>query len=161
MKPSMEFLQSELNRTSEFIRFADSKAAFIFTIYSILLAILTVKFDIIKNSQSYIVVITYLLAVILFMFGIRSLVLSTFPRTKNNNTKKSFFFFKHIAKLKLDDFIHEYSRLSEDEIKNQITEQIHATSKIASIKMRHIQKSIIFLLLLVATTALLHLTLSV
>ena len=129
-KLELSFLQNELNRVSEWIRFSDKKSAFLSAYYSgIFLGIISYKDSVIcsiSNFQSwglffYIVVISITIG--LFILGIFFLISSVFPRLKNTNTDKSLFYFGNIAKLKLIDYFNEMEKLTEDEAKKQITNQ--------------------------------------
>ncbi|PIZ93572.1 MAG: hypothetical protein COX82_02420 [Candidatus Magasanikbacteria bacterium CG_4_10_14_0_2_um_filter_41_10] len=147
-KLKLSFLQNELNRVSEWIRFSDKKSAFLSAYYSgIFLGIISYKDSVIcsiSKFQSwrlffYIAVIS--IAAGLFILGMFFLISSVFPRLKNTNTDKSLFYFGNISKLKLIDYFNEMEKLTEDETKKQISEQIYTNSIIATQKMNYVKNS--------------------
>jgi len=109
-KFSLQFLQSELNRVSEWIKFADKKTAFLTTYYSVLFGLVISQKDSILNNLInyqkwifgfYIVILIGI--TVSFLIGIFFLFKSIFPRLKNSFTDKSLFYFGHIASMKFVD----------------------------------------------------------
>ncbi len=152
----LEFLHSELNRTTEWIKCSDQKSGFVSVYYSAILGFLiSYKASILLyiSSNHGIVLFCYILVlsanVILFLSGIFWLFRSIFPRLTNLTTDKSVFYFRHVASLKFIDYLKDLKKLSVPDIKEQIAEQIHTNSTIANRKMKNIQKSIKFLFVLV------------
>lgn len=148
-KFSLQFLQSELNRVSEWIKFADKKTAFLTAYYSVIFGLVISQKDSILNNLTnyqkwifgfYIVILIGV--IISFLIGIFFLFKSIFPRLKNSFTDKSLFYFGHIASMKFVDYSKEIEKLTEDEAKKQITEQIYTNSIIADQKMKNVQNSI-------------------
>lgn len=147
-KLELSFLQNELNRVSEWIRFSDKKSAFLSAYYSgLFLGIISYKEHVISSISNfkewslffYIAVITIIIC--LFIAGLFFLISSVFPRLKNLNTDKSLFYFGSIAKLKLIDYFNEMKNLTEEEVKKQISEQIYTNSIIADQKMNNVKNS--------------------
>ena len=152
----LSFLQNELNRTANWIEFADKKSAFLSAYYSgLFLAVLSYKQHIVSSISSYkgwclffysgLVII----AIALFILGILFLFSSVFPHLKNNLTNKSLFYFGNIAKLKFIDYFKEMEELTEETTKKQISEQIYTNSIIADQKMRNVKNSTKCLFILV------------
>jgi len=148
-KFSLQFLQSELNRVSEWIKFADKKTAFLTTYYSVLFGLVISQKDSILNNLInyqkwifgfYIVILIGI--TVSFLIGIFFLFKSIFPRLKNSFTDKSLFYFGHIASMKFVDYSKEIEKLTEDEAKKQVIEQIYTNSIIADQKMKNVQNSI-------------------
>jgi hypothetical protein len=146
---SLQFLQSELNRVSEWIKFADKKAAFLTAYYSVIFGLVISQKDPILNNLTnyqkwmfgfYVVILFGF--IISFLIGIFFLFKSIFPRLKNSFTDKSLFYFGHVATMKFIDYSKEIEKLTEDEAKKQIIEQLHTNSIIADKKMRNVQASI-------------------
>lgn len=145
----LQFLQSELNRVSEWIKFADKKTAFLTAYYSVIFGLMISQKDPILNNLTnyekwmfgfYVVI---LIGVIFsFLIGIFFLFKSIFPRIKNSFTDKSLFYFGHIASMKFVDYSKEIEKLTEDEAKKQVIEQIYTNSIIADQKMKNVQNSI-------------------
>ncbi len=155
-KLKLSFLQSELNRVSEWIQFSDKKSAFLSVYYSgIFFGIITYKENVISSILSFkswylcLYNLLILLTIGLFIVGIFYLISSVFPRLKNPNTDKSLFYFKSIAKLKLIDYFSEIEKLTEEDTKKQIAEQIHINSIIAEQKMNNVINSTKCLLALI------------
>jgi len=148
-KFNLQFLQSELNRVSEWIQFSDKKTAFLSAFYSAIFGLVFYqKESILQHFIIYQKWITCFYAFILFGFivsfiaGIFFLFKSVFPRLKNSFTDKSLFYFGHVANMKFIDYSEKIKKLTEDEAKKQIIEQIYTNSVIADQKMKNIQKSI-------------------
>lgn len=100
MKLELQFLQNELNRVSDWIRFTDRKSAFLSVYYS---AIFTFIFSHIDNIQKSILNFTdislclfgilLILIVISFFLGLFFLFNAIFPQLENNYTDTSIFYF--------------------------------------------------------------------
>ncbi len=148
-KFSLQFLQSELNRVSEWIKFADKKTAFLATYYSVIFGLVISQKDPILNNianyQKWIFAFYFFIligAIVSFLVGIFFLLKSVFPRLKNSFTDKSLFYFGHVANMKFIDYSKEIEKLTEDEVKKQVIEQIYTNSTIAAQKMKNVQNSI-------------------
>jgi hypothetical protein len=159
---SLNFLQSELNRVSEWIQFSDKKTAFLSAFYSAIFGLVfSQKESILQHFIIYQKWITCFYAFILvgfiiaFVVGIVFLFKSVFPRLKNLFTDKSLFYFGHVANMKFIDYSEEIKKLTEDEAKKQIIEQIYTNSIIANQKMKNVQKSIESFVALIIFTILL------
>jgi len=153
---NLQFLQSELKHISEWIKFADKKTAFLTAYYSLIFGLVVSQKDTILNHlanyQKWVTVfyIFILFGVIVsFLVGISFLFKSIFPRLKNSFTDKSLFYFGNVASMKFVDYSKEIEKLTDDEIKKQIIEQIYTNSVIADQKMKNVQKSIKSLIVLI------------
>jgi hypothetical protein len=143
------FLQSELNRVSEWIKFSDKKTAFLAAYYSVIFGIvISQKEQILQNIVNYqkwmfIFYFFILIGVIIFfLVGIFFLFKSVFPRLKNSFTDKSLFYFGYVASMKFVDYLREIEKMTKDEVKKQVIEQVYTNSIIADQKMKNVQKSI-------------------
>jgi len=146
---TLQFLQSESNRVNEWIQFSDKKTAFLSAFYSAVFGLVfSQKESILQHFITYQkwIIYFYLLIligfVIFFIIGIFFLFKSVFPKLKNSFTDKSLFYFGHVANIKFVDYLEEIKKLTEDEAKKQIIEQIYTNSIIADQKMKNVQKSI-------------------
>lgn len=162
-KLSLQFLQSELNRVCEWIKFSDKKTGFLTAYYSAIFGlVISQKKYILDNISNYqkwafaFYLFVFIGVIISFAVGIYFLFKSVFPRLKNSFTDKSLFYFGHVANRKFVDFSKEMQELDEDEAKKQVIEQIYTNSIIADQKMKNVQISIksfvvfvIFVLLLI------------
>ncbi len=150
----LDFLQSELNRVNEFIRFADAKVAFCFTIYALLFGVWNSQLPNLQiNSDAE--KLFFGVTALCFLLGLVFVVLTAFPRLKNNYTDKSVFYFGNIASKKFVDFKKEFKKMSTEDAKEQILEQIYTNSIVANKKMKNTQKAIFFLAVLILFTIIL------
>jgi len=141
-KLELQFLQAELNRISEWIRFSDRKSAFLSINYSAIFGILISQKEKIQNLENWYSCILIFLIILSFFIGLFFLIKSVFPRLKNNFTDKSLFYFGNIAKVKFVDYSKSMEKLTEEESKKQIIEQIYTNSIIADQKMKNVQNSV-------------------
>jgi len=144
----LQFLQSELSRVSDWIKFADAKAGFIVVFYSAIFGFLwTQKENIIARvlSGSGICGWTYDIIVfsiaILILVGFYFLYTTVCPKLKNGNTDRSLFYFGNVAKMKIEDYLKDVEKMTEEEACRQVAEQIHTNSVIANAKMDSVKKS--------------------
>lgn len=158
-----KFLQAELIRVSEWIKFADKKSGFLTAYYSVILGLLiSQKEQLVAefvNYQKYstcFFVIILICTFISFLVGLFFLLKSVLPRLKNSLTNKSLFYFGSIANMKFDDYSKEIENLAEDEIKKQIVEQIYTNSTIADQKMKNVKKSTIWLVVAIIFVTILN-----
>ncbi|PIZ95989.1 MAG: hypothetical protein COX80_02670 [Candidatus Magasanikbacteria bacterium CG_4_10_14_0_2_um_filter_33_14] len=158
-KINLQFLQSELNRVCEWIKFSDKKTGFLSAYYSTIFGLLiSQKESILNNILNYqkwmfaLYLFIFIAVIISFIIGMYFLFKSIFPRLKNSFTDKSLFYFGHIAKTKFIDFSKKMQELNEDEAEKQVIEQIYTNSIIANQKMKNVQisiKSFVVLVILV------------
>lgn len=142
----LTFLQTELSRVSEWVQFADKKAGFLAIFYSAILGFLLVqKQDVFvhiffhQNDEMYALLFLTLLSLI--VVGMYFLFSAVAPRLDNGNTDKSLFYFGTVARMKIADYLQEAQKLTEDDARRQLLEQIHTNSVIANAKMDNIKKS--------------------
>ena len=142
----LDFLQAELSRVCEWVQFADKKAAFIAVFYSAIFGFLIAqKKEVLaqlfwhRHGDVYALLLVGLLA--LLVVGVYFLFATVSPRLKNHNTNRSLFYFGTVAKMKIEDFLQDIEKLTEEEARRQIAEQIHTNSAIADAKMANIKKS--------------------
>lgn len=153
----ISFLQSELNRVTDFIKFADKKAAFITTIYSAILAYWVSSASLIQDIMVYpmdLVTIGIIIGLSCLIAGFYDILYTVFPRIENVDMKKSLFFFGQIASLECQSFCEQIQALTEEEIKTQLIEQIHVNSKIVAQKMKTLKTASFYLVPLVIVTIL-------
>lgn len=155
-KFSLQFLQSELNRVSEWVQFSDKKTAFLSVFYSAIFGLVLSQKELIlqhlviyQKWMIYFYTFVLLGFTVFFIVGIFFLFKSIFPRLKNSFTDKSLFYFCHVANMKFIDYSEGINKLTEDEAKKQIIEQIYTNSIIADQKMKNVQNSIKSIVVLV------------
>lgn len=151
-----QFLQEELKRVSGWIKFSDQKTAFLSVYYSVIFGLVISQKDsilqnlsIYQNGSLYFYISVLFCVVVSFLIGIFFLFKSVFPRLKNSFTDESLFYFGYVATMKFIDYFEEVKKLTEDEAKKQIIEQIYTNSFIADQKMKNVEKSTISLFVLI------------
>jgi len=157
-----QFLQEELKRTIDWIKFADQKTACLAVYYSAILGFLISQKNMILNAMSltnslnsiFLYAILFFI-ISIFTFGIYFLFSSIFPSLKNSFTDESLFYFGTISKMKFIDFTKKMNDLSGVEAKKQLAEQIYTNSLIADQKMKSVKSCIKCLFILVFFTAVL------
>lgn len=146
----LEFLQKELERISDWIKFSDRKTAFLSVYYAGIIAYVIKNLDLFKFLDKDVFLNLIIVGFFISLFiGLCFLILSIFPRTENNNTEKSLFFFGTVAEMKIVDYLEKMNNISEEKVKNQILEQIYSNSEIADKKMGDIKNSIKSLILII------------
>jgi ABC-type transport system involved in cytochrome bd biosynthesis fused ATPase/permease subunit len=161
-KPDLTFLHSELVRVSEWVQFADKKAAFLGAFYTAIFGFLvTQREDILWKlymSQGLcgaLFALTLIALLVCLAVGLAYLFRSVLPRLRNNNTDHSLFYFGNVAKKKIADYLQEIDELTEDRATKEVAEQIHTNSCIAQEKMGNVKQSTRFLFASVVSFALL------
>lgn len=144
----LQFLQSELSRVSDWIKFADAKAGFIVAFYSAILGILwTQKGNVVSRILdgtgfwAWIYNAIAITILILILAGFYFLYTTICPQLKNGNTDRSLFYFGSVAKMKIEDYLKNVEKMNKDEVCRQVVEQIHTNSVIANAKMDSVKKS--------------------
>jgi len=142
---SLQFLQEELKRVSDWIKLSDQKTAFLAVYYSAVAGFaVSQKEEAISkflSSEGWVLNLLYidlLLIILTFSFGMYFLFSSIFPRLNNSFTDESLFYFGTISKMKFVDFIKKLGTLSAIESKKQLVEQIYTNSLIADRKMKRV-----------------------
>ncbi len=142
----LEFLQKELDRINDWIKFADKKVGFLIVIYSVIIGLLKIKYSIFNfdGAVKYVLLSLFLLSLIL---GVYFLLKTLFPKIKNKLTDNNILFFGNISCMKYKDFIDKYNNITEEEMRQNIFEQIYTNSVIANEKFKNIKKSTICLVI--------------
>lgn len=141
-----EFLQKELERTSNWVQFADKKSGFLAVYYSVFIGyIITIKSAIIEqltNSVCMSAVDILIIALLCSVaFGVYHIFFSVFPNLENSNSKNSLFYFGYVAKLTTGKYKELLSSATAEDVKDHLSEQIHTNSQIANKKMEHVKKA--------------------
>lgn len=141
-----EKLWSILTSTNEWIRFSDTKAGVLLTVYGVILTIVYSNADnvytaILNNEVLvYLTIVLVLLALVSMIFSFMTLN----PKLKNDNPTSTIYF-GHI-KEKYVDYLDYYNdidnKLESDEFDKQIAEQIYVNSKIAWSKFKYVSWAI-------------------
>lgn len=136
--------KEELNRTIEWLKFAEQKLAFLWVYYWLWTTFILANNSKILNvfvEPCSLKIIPLLWFFTSMFLGIWFLFYVVFPSLKNHSTNNSFFFFWHTAKMKVLDYVNQMKALTDNEIENQLLEQIHTNSVIANEKMTNIKRS--------------------
>lgn len=157
MKNNIEFLQNELIRISDWLKFTEQKFTFLSAYYGLWIAYISQNTKDIKKifiESNYVNIFIFFLFIMTLILWIYFLFKVIFPNLKNISTNKSFFFFWHISSMKILDFIDEFKNLDTNEKEKQLLEQIHTNSVITYEKMNNIVYSfkVLFLNLILFLT---------
>lgn len=151
----LQFLQEELKRVSEWIRFADQKVAFLAIYYSALISFVIVNKDdainkilLVNGYGLYAVVTDVVLVITIFSLGVAAIIFTVFPKLKNQLISDSLLYYGTISNMKFIDFKNKINVLSDEEVRDQIIEQIYTNSNIASQKMRCVKDATVYLIAL-------------
>ena len=132
-----------LSKTTDWIKFADTKAVVILTVYGIIITIIYSNAAEVYNflSQTWIFIILSSISTIFGAISIGYSFSAINPKIKNDNPN-SLIYFGHIQEKYYNDLS---DALKENEnIEIQISEQIYSNSKIAWKKYRNVSISIKF-----------------
>ena len=154
-------LENNLNRVHEWIRAADNKVSILLALEGIVITLLLSDSlaSYAKSFQYNCWNIVFIIAslVLLFISAYKA-VLAIIPRLSRKRKKLSLFYFGDVAEMDLKEYKKAIKELDESEYVEQVIEQIHTSSIIATSKHQHFRNSIIALslsfLLLVASWAL-------
>lgn len=139
-----EFLHEELKRVSEWVRFADSKMTVVAGFYAwAIWWVLSVK-DKIPTIECWSIVLIMLFW-LWVVVGIIFLSKSLFPTISSKISSESCFYFGSVSKMKFIQFSKKFSKMTEKDICEQLSEQIFTNSEIADYKMKNIRCAIIAL----------------
>ena len=136
-----------LNKTTDWIKFSDTKAIVVLTVYGIIITIIysnsKVVYEYLSNS-TFSVILSIIVAILSFLSVLFSF-LAINPRLKNTNAD-SIIFFGHIQEKNKDYseyYLNSQQILSdENEYRKQIAEQVYVNSKIAWKKFKNVSYSI-------------------
>lgn len=138
-----------LNKTTDWIKFSDTKAVVVLTVYGILITVVYSNSNEVFNfiSESWVFIFLTAFAGILSILSIGYCFKAINPRLKNENPN-SLIYFGHIQEKfsNAEDYQLELSKIlnKKDEFEKHLSEQIHTNSKIAWAKFKNISISIRF-----------------
>jgi hypothetical protein len=132
-----------LERNIDFIKQADTKAAYVSAVLFIVIGLLIEKSALFtdKRRSTVFLVLLLLFAVYIAFEVFRSI----FPVIKNNLSKNSNIFFGSIAAKSYKRFREQIISTSTKEYREELLVQVHVTSVIADAKMSKVKKSIVLL----------------
>lgn len=148
-------LEENLNRNIDFIKQADTKAAFISTILLAITSYLLANLDADKLIKSGWLIMALVLCVIAFLATLYFILKGVHPVTKEKITKTSLIYYGTIAIMDLETFKKKRSRLNDNDVKDFLIDQIYVTSVIVNSKMRSVQRAF-YSLLIFAVLSLIH-----
>ena len=144
MEERLKSHYESLTRVIRFVRTADTKAAPVLGLQIALLGALAARFDkllaIIQepwNAGTIALLILMMLYVLNLIAVVLLAALVYIPM--NPKTGKSLIYFEDIAFLEYEDFKSQAKGMSEDVIEEQLVDQVHRVSKIASLKMGRVR----------------------
>lgn len=149
-----DILEATLARIHDWIKSADQKAATFFALEGLFItlvfpsSILWVK-NILQEGH-HLSFFAGVSAIVVLLFSLYKVSVVITPRLNRKGATKSLLYFGDISKRKLPDFKEKIKMLTPERYREQLVEQIHTSSLIATSKHEHIRDSIIsFLLTLV------------
>lgn len=141
-------LENNLNRVHEWIRGADNKVSILLALEGIIITLLisdsisSVISDLRYGCWSTILLIAGL--VFLFVSAYKA-IMAIIPRLKRGKKPLSLLYFGDVACMDLQSYEEKMRKMSEKDYEDQLLEQIHISSVIASSKHKHFRDSIIAL----------------
>lgn len=149
-----DILEATLTRIHDWIKSADQKAGTFFALEGLFItlvlpsSILWVK-NILQEGHSF-SFFAGVGAIVVLLFSFLKVLVVITPRLNRKGVAKSLLYFGDISKRKLPDFKEKVKLLTPEKYREQLVEQIHTSSLIATSKHEHIRDSILsFLLTLV------------
>ena len=137
----MKDLQENLNRNIDFIRQADTKAAFIATVLIASAGYLLASLDIKANIQSGWFIALSIACATSFLVTSYFIVMGIHPTIKEKIAKPSLIYYGAIAVMDLETFKRKRRKLDEDKLEDFVLDQIYVTSVIANSKMKSVQRA--------------------
>lgn len=134
----INLMEGALSRQQKNNAAADTKVSTLIGINTTMLAVLAALITRISQASPLMIVFVVLSAGGLLV-GILFLSFSSAPRTSKN--RSSVIFFGSIARMTSDAFREAITTISAEEYLNDLAEQIHRTSEIATAKYRWIQRA--------------------
>ncbi len=138
-----------LSKTTDWIKFSDTKAVIVLTVYGILITVVYSNSIAVYEfiSESWFFILLTVSAVLLSVLSIGYCFKAINPRLKNDNPN-SLIYFGHIQEKfsNSQDYHEELSKAlnAKDEFEKHLSEQIHTNSKIAWSKFKYISIAIRF-----------------
>jgi len=132
------FYQQQLVQINEWVRFSDTKIAFLTVIFGWLLSFILMHFqDMTGVVNPYLKSWLVFLAILSSAYTFYNLIKGVIPRIKNTSIIEPIFFFGFIANQQQDKFISKMVELTDEQVMVALLEQIHVNSSIAATKMNH------------------------
>ena len=145
MEERLKSHYESLTRVIRFTRSADAKAGPVLALQLALLGTMAARFEklrtIIFTDQWDIERIALFVLIVLYIVLVASVVVlaARVYIPINPRTGKSLIFFEDIATMGYETFCVKVKRMTEEEIEDQLLDQIHRISKIASVKMSRVR----------------------
>ena len=141
-------LQSQLTRSEDWVKNADTKIGVLMAFIGVFIVVLMHRFLSIVftvNSPTYLVV-SYVVSLFLVSYIIVKLLLGIIPRLKNDKERKSLLFYVHVKNMKLSNYKNKMLKLTDREYMDALVDQVYIISSIATRKMRMFHDAIILLI---------------
>jgi len=141
----MEELEKNLDRNIGFINQADVKTAFSSTV---LFAATGYAIEVVKLPQDpgtvlrLFLYVLWLLILCTFTFAAYQIYQGISPKTQSKIVDRTLIYFGDISQLTSKKFSESRMKLTPDELKNQLIDQIYITSIIASSKMDYARRAL-------------------
>ncbi len=136
-----------LTRNIDFIKQADSKAAYASTVLFLVVGFLISKSSLYTDHTESLACFVLLL---IFAAGITFIIFkSIFPTVKNSLSRDSNIYFGSIASKSFKEFKKQADGMKAKDYRSELLGQVYVTSEIAEAKMANVKKSIFWLMLFV------------
>ena len=131
-------LETNLGRVHEWIKAADQKASIFLAFQGVVLTLLFANIFswATENLKTlpYKSLLLFVSGTVLVGYSLYKSTSTIIPRLTKDKKKKSITYFGDVAKFDLGDFKRAIKETNADEYENELTEQIHISSKIAARK---------------------------
>lgn len=148
MEERLRTHHESLSRAVLFTRAADSKAAPILAVQIALVGALATRFDKLLSimtdcpfDTAALALIVLVIAYVAFLSASVAIATMVFlPITRpSGQTSNSLLYFEDVQAMSLEEFTSKTAQLDEDDIERQLLQQIHAVSRVVSVKMRRVR----------------------
>lgn len=146
INPEVKYYYSQFVNSNlyEQIKFADTKAALIFSVLGIATAAIVsrgIKIDWVQVNVSFIVILLGI-AVILIIISLKSVFAVLYPRY-NKSKRKGTFYFEDILNYNKNEYVNKGVSLSDNETAKELFEQSYVLADIVNRKFRAIRHAMI------------------
>lgn len=142
----IETYEKNLNRIHEWIKSADQKVSIFIAFETVLIGIILQKLITINFTKSACVTIIFIAGVVILIWSLLKLIMGIIPRT-GKKLPKSITYFEAIALMDLGDYKKFVLESEDATYLNEIIEQTHISSKIASKKHSLFREAVLLFIL--------------
>lgn len=149
-----DILEATLTRVQDWIKSADQKVSILFAVEGLFITLIFPSSVLwtksILQEGHCLSLLTGISGVVVLLFSLYKVSVAITPRLHRKGDAKSLLYFGDISKRKLADFKEKIKKLTPEEYDEQLAEQVHTSSRIATSKHEHLRDSLLaFMLALV------------